>query len=448
MSSSLDDGLFVDAAGTFEVTAQQMPRDTVRVCDRDYVCRGEDVPFWSALDAERHTTTAPSSACHLDLLAHAAHHVKGCRIDDLPGLSSTQRARLLEPYTTFTDGTHVAQVSKETSTGLPNIVDATWRAVDPVTDATHELDRVQHLGADTASRLSLLVLKERASLPPDSGQAFLETNSLPPPASAKPSVDAWHRCQASAQRTPRACATDDQCPLTKDQEWNLLWTTARDLGVDLTKGLEGFVDSMKRKVRDDLEWTPERVSGLDAPRMSEARLKSSLRILLDTDPTFQASAHLMITQDSDFADARRKASAGACAAYGRCVAGDRVATTSRLHDGSADVSLSLDGDRVLYTRRGVTREARAERCDAANEELRRACDVAPVVDTPLLDASVPTVASAYRVYFPDEGRDYLVTNGVEVRDPTDCARRLCEHNRDACPSTLCARTADGDCRPK
>ena len=127
----------------------------------------------------------------------------------------------------------------------------------------------------------------------------------------------------------------------------------------------------------------------------------------------------------------------------------RVAPTTRLYDGITDVSLALvEDDRVLYTRNGVSREARSMRCTDDNAEV---CDAtARVVEGGANGVSLAgeAIQSAYRVRFAGVDDEYLVMNSVAVRNSQDCAARLCEHNAAHCPSATCALTDDKRCVPR
>lgn len=276
-----------------------------------------------------------------------------------------------------------------------------------------------------------------------------------------------------------ACAEDSTCPLPDGKEVEILWKTARHLGVSTASGIEGFMASMKATIHEGLEWSPERVSAMSSlgarggenRTTSQAQVKSSVRTLFDTDPVFRASAKAMLASDPDFADAMTEARKGSCRPNGTCAATTKTARPSvRLYDGGDDETVSLRHDaetgRVLYTRAGVTREAHAERCGPSvspSSLVAQQCDLAHVLDTvdgvatlgggkaSSSSSDATPVRSLYRVTFGDE--DLLVHNSLEARDAQQCASRVCEHNATQCPSSLCkvevdATSGENSCVPK
>ena len=225
-------------------------------------------------------------------------------------------------------------------------------------------------------------------------------------------------------------------------------TKVRDLNLDMSKGLDAFMSTLKSTLNDDIEWTPIRARALEGFSKTPAGVKTSVSTLVDTDETFRASIARVIETDPDFAVLRERARTGTCSSNGKCAAA-RVAPTTRLYDGIADVSLALvEDDRVLYTRNGVSREAHALRCTDENAHI---CDATPrAVSGSASGVSLTgePLQSAYRVRFAGVDDEYLVMNTVKVRNAEDCAARLCEHNAAHCPSSTCMLTDEKKCVPR
>jgi hypothetical protein len=199
---------------------------------------------------------------------------------------------------------------------------------------------------------------------------------------------------------------------------------------------------MKDNVYEELKWSSDHVTENDT---SQAKLKTSLRELYETDAVFKASAKSMLKSDPDFQDAVTAAKKGACRNDGTCAASS-VAPSTLLYDGTFSVTLRHDTetDRVLYTRAGITREVRTERCDA-NDTVSQLCDLAPLLATTDGVTTLTEKAHTYRMEM--DGYDLLVYNSLETRNADECPVRLCEHNAAQCPSSFCSVDPSGTCVP-
>lgn len=240
--------------------------------------------------------------------------------------------------------------------------------------------------------------------------------------------------------TPRACARDADCPLSRDQQKELLWSRVKDTSA---KSFSGLLASLRNELSGDIAWN-EAIAGQLGGK-TRAQLKRSLMTLMDADEKFRDSIETLVRTDAEFSDARRAASAGACTSAGRCRAATVVPNT-RPFDGTRSTGFSLlDESTVMYTRNGVTREAEALRCDL---DINRAvCDAAHPLDAPLLSAGDP-VQTSYRMSFPGTDAEYVVMNHLAARERAQCAARVCEHNQDQCPASVCRVDEDNRCVAK
>ena len=456
----------MDSRSTFDDFVREEPRNTVDVCGKTYTCRsstnstGGERLYWSAGETDANVDT--SRKCNVDILAAAAYSNSHCNTERLPAKNMPFRCAVQDPF--MTNGTSIAQL-RGGSTSLPTILEASWTCMDDgvVTDETHEPMHMEKYGGG----ITMLHVKERTTpvAPPVATQAAppVATQAAPPvvppvatqatPPVVPPVVQEaqqttsstkWHRCQIRSEQHQLACAVDEQCPLGDAKYRELLWSKSRELGIEMTQGLQEFMMSMKTRISDDLEWIPTNIEALEDMSQTEAGVKSALMTLLENDDVFNESVRNVVDDDPDFATALVAARKGVCSS-GRC-ATTRVYPTTRLYNSEEDmVTLSLSDDkRVMYTRDGVTHEAHAQRC---SEAIQSQCDLAEPVgefgQPPSLHGKA--VSSAYRVLFPGVEEEYLVMNHVEVGNKKDCAARVCEHNTTACPASVCKRTEEGAC---
>ena len=211
---------------------------------------------------------------------------------------------------------------------------------------------------------------------------------------------------------------------------------------------------MRDNYSQNIKWDGDVLKTLQ-PSTTRASLKYNIETLWKNDPVFRESMTTLIDTDTDFAFDRAKMRVGRCDLQNRrCRTGDQVRPSARLYDGPGGkpvtFSLSDDEGRVHYTRANVTREARALRCDETN---RSVCDTAYSLDTPSLGlpGDETPLHETYRMSFPGRDgneEDYMVINRINTRDAEMCPTRVCEHNQDRCPSSMCQIDGSERCIPK
>lgn len=438
----------------FDQFMQNIPRESISVCGKTYRCQSTangDV-FWSTKGDVGHS----SRDCNVDMLVAAAH-ANNCNVSRQH--KSVPADCLREnPILRGQDGSAV-QVRDAATYDMPSMVEAHWKCVAKgvVNEDTHDPSHVEDHGG-----VALLHLKveeggmEETTTPASSSSS--STVAAPSPASAPRDDDApasmkeeqtpraWTTCTLSTREQKRACSVDSDCPIMDNKLNEMLLAKSRELNLDMSKGLSQFIKSLKNTLSPDLEWTSTRAKALEGFSKTEAGVKSSIGTLLSTDPTFRDSVRNMIERDPDFSALREAARSGSCTTQGKCMS-STVVPTSRLYDGTNDVTFSVLEDRVMYTRNGLVREAEAIKCSGAR---KKECDlVAEVVEGgDSLSLSGQPMAAAYRLRFAGVDSEYLVMNNVNVRNETDCAARLCEHNASSCPSSACALSEDGKCVPR
>lgn len=227
---------------------------------------------------------------------------------------------------------------------------------------------------------------------------------------------------------------------------DMLLSKSRELNIDMSKGLQHFIKSIQNTLSPDVTWTATRAKALEGFSKTEAGVKSSVGTLLSTDPKFRDSVRTMIERDPDFSALRESARTGSCTTQGRCMS-STVTPTSRLYDGTNDISFSILDDKVMYTRNGVVREAEAVKCVGdRKKECNLITDVVEGGDS--LSLVGKPMAAAYRLRFAGVDSEYMVMNNVNVKNETECSARLCEHNAASCPSTLCQLTDEKKCVPR
>lgn len=226
----------------------------------------------------------------------------------------------------------------------------------------------------------------------------------------------------------------------------MLLAKTRELNLDMSKGLSHYIKSLQNTLSPELEWTSTRAKALEDFSRTEAGVKSSIGTLLSTDPAFRNSVRSMIERDPDFSALRQTARSGSCTTQGKCMS-STVVPTSRLHDGTNDVTFSVLEDRVMYTRNGIVREAEAVKCSG---EGKHVCNIVTdvVEGGDSISLTGRPLAAAYRLRFAGVDKEYMVMNNVNVKNDADCVARLCEHNASSCPSSICALSEDGTCVPR
>lgn len=418
----------------FDQFIQNMPRGSVSVCGKTYKCQSTssgDVYWSSDPKSDGHT----SRDCNVDMLVAAAH-ANNCNVSRQYKSIPTDCIRE-NPILVGANGTAV-QVRDAATYDMPSLVEAHWKCVPKgsVGEHTHNPSHVEDLGGVALLHLSTDETQGANSQPPrhDTQQ------SEPAPDHTRNS------CSIASREQKRACSIDSDCPIMDDRLNDMLLAKTRELNIDMSRGLSNFMKALRDTLSQDLKWTDTNAQALERDSRTESGVKSSIGILLDTDSTFRNSVRSMIEGDPDFSGLRESARSGSCTTQGRCIAAT-VVPTSRVYDGSNDVTFSMLDDRVMYTRNGLVREANAVKC--IGEQKSRCNAVSDVIEgRDSITLSGEPVSSAYRLRFAGVDSEYMVVNNVHARDDTDCPIRLCEHNTGSCPSDICQLTDEKRCVPK
>jgi hypothetical protein len=422
----------------FDQFMQNMPRDSVSVCGKTYKCHSTatgDV-FWSS---DPKSAGHSSRDCNVDMLVAAAH-ANNCNVSRQYKSIPANCLRENPILTNDKDGTSV-QVRDNATYDMPSIVEAHWKCVAKgvVNEGTHDPSHVEDHGG-----VALLHLKVETSAPTPTPTPTSTpfNNSMTPDESSR----MWTTCSLSGREQKRACNVDADCPLMDDRLNDMLLSRSRELNIDMSKGLQHFMKSIRNTLSPDVAWTATRAKALEGFSRTEAGVKSSVGTLLSTDATFRESVRTMIERDPDFSALRESARSGSCTTQGKCMS-STVTPTSRLYDGTNDVSFSMLDNKVMYTRNGVVREAEALKCVG---DRKKECDlITEVVEGgDSLSLGGKPMTAAYRLRFAGVESEYMVLNNVNVKNETECSARLCEHNTASCPSTLCQLTDEKKCVPR
>lgn len=459
---------FVHNATTNEVT----------VCGKKYTCRRNDdlgTSYWSSIP-KFGPNEAPSRECKVDILA-AAGLANNC---DVKREMKSFREDCAVPNPFMTNGTSIAQVRGDRSNRMPSILEGSWTclAKGDVTEKSHKPSHTENQGGLTM----LFVTPSKHPVeepptddppepddpePPQEEPPPTETGSMQDNPDAPPSDDTepmdkpyfqpdrdpvpvfgasntrddggWFRCRAP-NTVAQACRIDADCKLSPSQYKDILWSKMADVA-KLTD-MKMAVAHIQKNISDEVTWDEANASAR-ASFTTRAEFKKHLMTLWDSDESFRASMERVIDTDPDFTTLRANSGAGKCMT-GKCAV-RKVRPNTRLYSGPKDTSVtfSLDeyGDRVNYTKNGISREARAMKCDDSN---RLVCDAALPLET--LELSTQGVRESYRVTFGED--EYVVMNQIATRDSSRCAMRICEHNQGTCPSSLCKLDEDQTCVPK
>lgn len=484
---------FVTERTEFDEFMANIPRDTINACGKTYNCKELDgKSFWSS---DRKSAGASARSCNVDMLVAAAY-ANNCTMHRM---STPTHCNRHNPILQGADGKTV-QVRNDASYDIPSLIEAHWKCVPPtaVTQNSHDPSHVEDY-----SGIALLHLKEEGpstmsstSAPDMSNTTFSTMVSTPDttsssatytvPDASNAASDAaatvtpdtmsnatptftsnsfmsnseslgmrdeetmaipyvkqeWNVCNVKGSRHYRACNTDTDCPLTDAQLNDLLLTRVRELNIDMSHGFSKFMQSLKNTM--DVDWTQSRAKALEGFSTNQAGVKSSLRTMLQTDPTFKASVRELVVTDPDFSSLRELTRKGTCS-LGRCMA-STVTPTSKLYDGTSEVQLSIVDGQVKYTRNGIIRDAEAVRCTGQNKP---ACDMIPDVieGNDSLSLTGKPVLPTYRVKF-GTSEEFMVMNNVNVKTRSDCNARLCEHNAGQCPASMCKLSDDDKCVSK
>ena len=481
----------------FDEFMANIPRDTINACGKTYSCKELDgKSFWSS---DPKSAGASARTCNVDMLVAAAY-ANNCTMHRM---STPVHCNRHNPILKGGDGKTV-QVRNDASYDIPSLVEAHWKCVSPkaVTQDTHDPSHVEDY-----SGLALLHLKEEepatsstsstsstapdpssttfsgsstsstapgpssisfsgsstsSTAPDPSGSNASNTTAPDPSGSAldnMSSVEAlgmrdeetiviphikqeWNVCSLRGGRHYRACNADADCPLTDTQLNEILLTRVRELNIDMSHGFSKFMKSLKNTM--DVDWTQSRAKALEGFSTNEAGVKSSLKTMFQTDPTFKASIRDLVGTDPDFSLLRDNTRNGSCS-LGRCMV-STVAPTSKIYDGTSEVQLSVVDGQIKYTRNGIVRDAEAIKCIGQHKQ---ACDlISDVVEgNDSLSLTGKPVLPTYRVKF-GTSEEYMVMNNVNVKNRSDCDARLCEHNAEQCPARMCKLTDDNKCISK
>ena len=438
--------LFHDETDTaeFDQFMQNVPRDSMSVCGKTYKCQSTatgDV-FWSS---DPKSAGHGSRHCNVDMLVAAAH-ANNCNVSrqykSIPVNCLRENPILINDK----DGSSV-QVRDDATYDMPSMVEAHWKCVAKgvVNEGTHDPSHVEDHGGVAMLHLTK---EDAASAPapaptPAPAPAPASSNDDVTPVDSSPM---WTTCSLSGREQKRACSVDADCPLMDDRLNDMLLSKTRELNIDMSKGLQHFIKSIQNTLSPDVAWTATRAKALEGFSKTEAGVKSSVGTLLSTDPTFRDSVRAMIERDPDFSALRESARTGSCTTQGKCMS-SMVTPTSRLYDGTNDVSFSILDDKVMYTRNGIVREAEAVKCAGdRKKECNLITDVVEGGDS--LSLGGKPIVAAYRLRFAGVDSEYMVMNNVNVKNETECSTRLCEHNAASCPSTLCQLTDEKKCVPR
>ena len=422
----------------FDHFMRNIPRESISVCGKTYRCQstGTGEVYWSS--DPNGTNGRSSRDCNVDMLVAAAH-ANNCNVSRQ---HKSVPADCLRENPILADGEGAAvQVRDAATYDMPSMVEAHWKCVPSgtVNENTHDPTHVEDHGGVALLRLSKEVTPRLTASAP--APSF--STPAPAPSVSEPSR-AWTTCNMRSHEQKRACSVDSDCPIADSKLNEMLLAKTRELNIDMSKGLKHFVQALQTTLSSDLEWTPARAKALEGSSRTEAGVKSSVKTLLDTDATFRDSVRTMIQDDPDFSALRESARTGSCTTQGKCASATVVPTT-RLYDGTIPVSFSLLDDRVVYTRNGVVREAEAIRC-ADTQKCDLVSEVVEGGDS--ISLAGRPLAAAYRLRFAGADSEYMVMNNVAARNDAECGVRLCEHNADVCPSSMCSLTDDGTCVPR
>lgn len=407
-----------------------IPRDSITVCGKTYRCQStaNGDAFWSTEGDVGHG----SRECKVDILAAAAH-ANNCNAPSSVPADCLRKNAILRKQ----DGTTV-QVRDASTHDMPSVMDADWKCVAKgiVNKDTHEPSHMEDYGGVALLRLS----------PKSSSSSSSDQVATPVASDDEALRRAWKTCSLSTREQKRACSVDSDCPIMDSKLNEMLLAKTRELNIDMSRGLSRFVKTLQNTLSPDLEWTPTRVHALEDVSKTTSGVKSSIGTLLNTDPAFRDSVRAIVEKDPDFSTLRERARSGSCTTQGKCMS-STVVPTSRIYDGTNNVTFSVLEDRVMYARNGVVREAEAVRCSGARkEECNKITEVLEGRDS--ISLTGRGVAPVYRLRFAGVDSEYIVMNNVNVRNEDECAARLCEHNAGSCPSSICSLTDDGVCIQK
>ena len=258
----------------------------------------------------------------------------------------------------------------------------------------------------------------------------------------------WKECFLPPPRRPNQACEDDADCFSEEMYKDLLVRMLDSSKTDVTNALT----FLKDQISPEIAWSPSGVEKVAAESQKTfAGTKQGLVALFDTDDTFRGSVQKVI-QTEQFLQDRQTRTQGKCVARGgngtKSCSNIKVVPSRHLVDAGKEATFQLDEtqQKVWITRNGRTVEVEAKNC-TASETLKELCASVPALEPNADDVVQITKDAAfqqtYRLSF-DSG-DFLVKNTISS-NTEKCAERICAHNSEACPSSLCQKL-DGKCVP-
>ena len=93
----------------------------------------------------------------------------------------------------------------------------------------------------------------------------------------------WTTCSLSGREQKRACSVDADCPLMDDRLNDMLLSKSRELNIDMSKGLQHFMKSIRNTLSPDVAWTATRAKASEGISKTEAGGKASVGTLRSAD---------------------------------------------------------------------------------------------------------------------------------------------------------------------
>ncbi len=403
--------------------SSNLPDNTMKkVCDTTYVCERKDgTSMW--VEEESVGTGERAADCNPSIL-NAIAFSKNC-------LSSIPKRGCSGPF--VTDGDTEFEVAFART--LPSRIPATqFQCTSGVDASTHS-----RLGAVEIAGLNMW---ELARNPPPSSTS--PSSSPSSSSSPTPPTCAWTRGTSHL-----SCRSNDDCPVPDDKLFREWWTTVSErhpvpsLGTTASRFLRTVSNSYSFASLD---------VDLDSEQLKKvARTAREMRTLVEkeyvSNPEFRKEVRDAIRDE--YPDMLPKMKEGLCS-EGKCP--NVVKTTvRRIFDGSRDVSFKTvgsGGTKLLTYSVDGSEDAVVEgqvRCDTSSAPARCSDDSIYEVKDRSLTAGSPDRPE----YLVSVGHAiYLVDNRIHGNGPEDCAAKLCERNRDACPSLYCRLDEGGSCVPR
>ena len=455
-------------------------RSSVTICDTVYTCFGDgDVGYvWKTGGGG-----APARGCRLDpLLALANVNKCGTSIPD----NSNPHCRLPEPCVVSEGEPDLLRCLRNDPTGLPNVLDASWRCVDAtsVTPESHEIVEHQNFGPlhTAVLRAKSPAESPRAAPPPAESPPAAPPPAAPPPAESPPVESpsrssssfvalradrpplgdadlseqaGWQKCDWFQEKAHLSCQSDVDCH-SPEKEFDIWFDSLADKLQGSASASQALALAAEHSTKTDFRWSTTPSSTASTRKELRARLHD----LHQTDSQLQTSVRDALRHDRALRAELKEDMRDSCR-EGRCVH-QVVHPSVNLYDGKATlVFQKTDAGLTVARDGGMPRRLNARSCDApdAPSECRldyAAHDVDSQNIAPTLSPGAPVVA-AFRLHFRDARGNherFLVSNAVEAHGAIDalqvredCASRLCERNSHQCPAPHCTLDAQQVCVP-